>query len=359
MVNNTFKLKSLLNNQMENINKNDDEIPDYSFENIHTVERDQEFNLDWLGNEDDETEQYIYEVKILFIGNTLSGKSFIISKLIDEFHTKADNFKVNPVSYKRTIGLDKRLHEININKEIFIIKYYELASNLDFSRLNDNYIDFLNIFDLLFFVFNKELNFEENLIFLDNFKYSIADSYLTNEQNAKYLFEKKLYLINSTLKYDDNDKLKHINSIRENKLRLSKYTTIDKSRLLNNKDFMLFENNSEFTSEFKTKDLKGKLTNNDIKKEKQNNNSKYLINQISFHVNNFCQFKTEFCDLVYSLFYRKDTLKISSKTNNDKESNGFLKNLTIVKKKDKDMFDFVSKFLFERHRKRIKKKIHC
>lgn len=349
---------------MEKINKYEDEIADYGFENVETIEKDQNINIDWDENEDVETEECIYEVKILFIGNTLSGKSLIISKLIDEFQSKTEKLKIKTTLYKRTIGLDKRLHEIKIDEENFIIKYYEIASNLDFTRLNDNYIDFLNSFDLLFFVLNKELNYEENILFLDNFKNSILDSYLINELNAKYFFEKKLFLINSTLKFDDNDKVKHINAIRENKLRLSKYTKKDKRDFFNNKDLIYFEIENDVT-ELENNNVKGKLNdnnniNNKIKQEKQEKkNLKYLINQINFDVNKFCVFKKVFSALVYSLFYRKDTIRVNSKRSNDKDYNDLLKNLTIVKKNNKDVFDLASKFFFERHRKRIKKKINC
>lgn len=342
---------------MENINKNDDNIREYGFENFQTIEKDKELNLDWEENEDVETEEYIYEIKILFLGNTLSGKSFIISKLIDEFNNRTEKLKVNPVSYRRTLGLDKRLHQININEENFIIKYFEMASNLDFTRLNDVYIDFLNSFDLLFFVFNNEINCDENLLYLDNFKNSILDSYLINEQNRKYFFERKFYVINSILKFDDNDKVKHINAIRENRIRLSKYTKKDKSDFFYDKDKMYFEIDNE-SAEYRNKLAKGKNTN--IRKTNQENKSlRFLINQINFDVNKFCEFKKNFCDLVYSLFYRKDTIRVSSKRSNDKDYNDLLKNLTIVKKDNKDVFDLASKFFFEKQRKRIKKKINC
>lgn len=343
---------------MENINKNDDDIRMYGFENVETIEKDQELNLDWDENEDVETEEYIYEIKILFLGNTLSGKSLIISKLIDEFDSKTEKIKVNPISYKRTIGLDKRVHQININGENFIIKYFEIASNLDFTRLNDTYIDFLNSFDLLFFVLNKEINYEENLLYLENFKNSIIDSYLINEQNAKYFFENKLYLINSILKFDENDKVKHINTIRENKIRLSKYTKKDKSDFFNNKDLLYFEIASDL-AEFRNKLVDGKTNKNNKQLNQENRTLKFLINQINFDVNKFCDFKRVFSDLVYSLFYRKDTIRVNSKRSKDKDYNDLLKNLTIVKKDNQDVFDLASRFFFERQRKRIKKKINC
>lgn len=344
---------------MENINKNEDNIREYGFENIEAIEKDQEFNLDWVEDEDVETEEYIYEIKILFLGNTLSGKSLIISKLIDEFDTKTEKLKANPMVYRRTLGLDKRLHQVIINDENFIIKYFEIASNLDFTRLNDIYADFLNSFDLLFFVFNKEINYDENLIYLENFKNSISDSYLISEQNRKYFFEKKFYVINSILKFDDNDKLKHINAIRENRSRLSKYIKKEKDDFFNNKDLMHFEIESDL-AKYSNKTAKGKNIENKKPTTRQDNKDlRFLINQMNFDVNKFCEFKKNFSDLVYSLFYRKDTIRVSSKRSNDKDYNDLLKNLTIVKKDNKDVFDLASKLFFERQRKKIKKKINC
>jgi hypothetical protein len=340
---------------MENINKNDDNIADFGFENVEIIEKDQDINFDWDENEDKEIEEYTYVIKILFIGNTLSGKSFIISKLIEEFDSSTEKLKIKSLLYKRTIGLDKRLHKIIINEENFIIKYYEIASNFDFTRLNFTYCDFLNGFDLLFFSFNKEINYEENLIFLDNFKNSIFDSYLINELNAKYFFEKKLFVINSILKYDDNDKINHINVIRENKARLSIYTKKDQNDIFNNKDLMYFEMDGESIKKY----IDGKIKNNNNQEKQETKNLRYLINQIQFDINKYLDFKKVFSDLIYSLFCRKDTFKISSRESNNKDNNDLLKNNTIVKKDIKDIFDLASKFYFEKHRKRIKKKINC
>lgn len=339
---------------MEYLNKNQNDIQNYEFENIQTIEKDENFILDWGENEDDETEEIIYEIKILFIGNTLSGKSFIISKLIEEFNNSNENLRINSSLYKRTIGLDKRLHQVMINGDNFIIKYYEISSNLDFTRLNDFYFDFLNSFDLLFFIFNKEINYNENLVFLDNFKNSLIGSYLINEQNAKYFLEKKLFVINSFLKYDNTDMMKHIYSIRQNKARLSIYIKKESNDLFDNKDFLYFE-----FIDYNNKINSNKISN--VKKEEkfEYKNMKFLINQIQFHINKFVDFKKEFSNLVYTLFYRKDTIIVNSKRSNEKNHNNLFINLTIVKNNDKDVFDLSNKFFFDKQRKKAKKKITC
>jgi len=357
---------------MEKIVKNNNNEAEIIFEKVGIIEKEEDLNINWDELEENEIETYVYEIKVLFIGNILSGKSFIINNLIDNYNNDKINLKINPKVYKRTLGLDKRIQQITFNNENFIIKYYEIASNLDFTRMTDDYIKFLNSFDLIFFILNKEINTDENLIFFENFKDSIRDSYLTNENNAKYFFEKRFHIVQTFLNYNESDKLKHIKLIKENKAKFNKFVRSDKSSILFEKEKLFFDidNNQNI---FDTKDLHKNQNKNGINisnskegNSKSSNQSKlklkYPINEIKFDINNFSEFKNVFQDLIYSLFYKKETLKVNSKRsdNDNLKSLDFLRVLTIIKKDNKDVFDFVNKFHFEKYRNKLnKKKIHC
>ena len=345
---------------MENINNNDNNILELNFGNVEVIEKDNEINLDWQNLDDDKEEDYIYEIKILFIGNSLSGKSFIITKLIENYNNENAKIKINSNAYKRTLGLDKRFHQININEENFIIKYFEIASNLEFDRLNDDYIEFLNCFDLIFFILNKEINFEENILYLEIFKNSIKDSKLTNELNAKYFFEEKFYIVNSTLNYDDNDILKLMKISKNNKMQMRKETKASRPDFLNYQDHLFFEinNDDENLVHKKTLKITNVIPNNIAKNEEKN--KRFSLKEIKFNINNFSEFKRIFSNMIYSLFYKNDTIKCTSrKSNGEFKNENFVKNLTIVKNQNKDLFDLASRFFFEKQRKKIKKKIYC
>lgn len=316
---------------------------------IQEVEKDEEisFSKEFYA-EDFNNEEIILEINCLFIGSSLSGKSLLINNLINLNEIEQNLEKINPKKYKRTLHLDKRVKRLNIKTEKIDMKFYEIASNLDFSRLYDTYINFLEKFDFIFYVFNNEINFEENLIFLENFKNSIYNTKLLDEKNAKFFFENKFYLILTKLYYTESDKINLLKEIRINKDLMKKDSfKITKEMKNNFKKYFLMELENEEIDKKKSENCKGKK-------------SEYIIpfqfRVIDFDLKKPKDFHTFIMNLLESLL-KVPIDNLSKRSNKGQENDR--KNLTLVKVNEKNFFELSNKFFFGSINFTKKKNIYC
>lgn len=367
---------------MENLNNFENKIFDNNIENIKEIPKEHLLNFDWVNDEEFEENDFIYEIKILFIGNALSGKSFIITKLIENFDIEDPQIKIKAQIYQRTLGLDKRHHQVILNNEKFFIRYYEIASNIDFKRLYDSYSLFLQSFDLIFFILNKEINYVENLLFLENFKNSIKETNIASENNTKNFFENKFFIINSVLNYSDADKDALTKSIKNNILMMRKdvaKSVISYNSSSNTPDYLTFDIENESITQIKNKSVNNKeissmsnnKSNNKPSKLENFETRRFIMKQINFNTKNFREFRNNLKEIIFDLFFKnpntyyKNTSRRSFDHNNinniaNKNLNqNIFKNLTLVEKKNKDEFDLAAKFFFEKQRKKPKKTFHC
>ena len=325
---------------MEKINYKNKISLDSSFVKVESIKPEKEIDINFNDSGEYETTETEYIINILYLGSSLVGKTYIINKLVEkiENNSKSDINKINIDLYKRTLGLDKRIQKIIYDNKNITVRFFELGSNINFDRLYDGYLDFLEEFDLIFLIVNKEINWGENLSFLQSFKDSLKDSRILNSNNYKNFLEKKFYIVSSRLNFMESEK----NTIR-NRQRISMNNVSKKNPEKENK----FRNYSSNKDEDEHLDWEINLNNslNKNKEEKSVNDFvKINLNFLIFDINKISEFKEKFQEILDE----KLEDKINEEIYND-----------VANKVNKDVFDLSNKFFFDKIRKKKKKKYTC
>lgn len=184
-----------------------------------------------------------YCFKICLLGNSRSGKSSYINKLLGK----------NIIDMEPTIGVDFNCHIISRNNNKYKFQIYDTSGLSNFYNITSNYYDITNIF----FIFCDSSNYKDNnIIYWYN---EILNHRKKNNGNLKDL---KIILILNNFDLLDNKKKEKMEKMIKSKLKISDIYFIS---VINN-DLLTLEEPLNYIIEYYSRLIKaGIVDDNSVK----------------------------------------------------------------------------------------------
>jgi small GTP-binding protein len=184
-----------------------------------------------------------YCFKICLLGNSRSGKSSYINKLLGK----------NIIDMEPTIGVDFNCHIISRNNNKYKFQIYDTSGLSNFYNITSNYYDITNIF----FIFCDSSNYNDNnIIYWYN---EILNHRKKNNGNLKDL---KIILILNNFDLLDNKKKEKMEKMIKSKLKISDIYFIS---VINN-DLLTLEEPLNYIIEYYSRLIKaGIVDDNSVK----------------------------------------------------------------------------------------------